>query len=218
MTTIADMHPSLARLLRLAHEATATTPKPIQTLAQLQARLDVSPQTINNWKSRGVSKAGAILAAGEFSCPVNAILDDPTGWTEPHHSKEGARPGGALAQEMILRPYIVAPLVPWEQIVSKADLPIEFQTVLVDDAMAPKAPAGSKVKFRRDTKPTPGDAVLVVDDRGELYCRVYHAGLHGIWQAVATNPVYPPLQSQENGLRILAVFAGMDGSWSQIAR
>ena len=212
------MHPTLARLLRIAHTATAASGKPVQTLAQLQVVLDVSPQTINNWKNRGVSKEGAINAAGKFGCSVAAILDESPGWTESHHSHGGGGTG-VVAQEMILRPYIVAPVIAWEQIVSRAtELPAEFQTVLVDDAMAPKAPAGSRVKFSRDTKPAPGDAVLVVDNRGVLYCRVYHAGLHGAWQAVATNAVYPPLQAQEHGLRVLAVFTGLEGSWAQLTR
>jgi hypothetical protein len=212
------MHPSLARLLRCAHDATATASKPIQTLAQLQVRLDVSPQTMNNWKNRGVSKAGAIKAAKEFGCAVTAILDEQPGWMEPHHPKEGARPGGALAQEMIQRPYIVAPTVQWERILKKTDLPAEFYVVLVDDAMAPKAPAGTKVKFKRDGKPAPGDAVLVADQEGELYFRVYHAGLHGAWEAHATNDVYPTLQAQAHSLRVVAIFCGVDAAWSQLSR
>lgn len=213
------MHPSLARLLRLARDGTATSAHPIQTLLQLRKHLGVTAQTMNNWKQRGISKEGAIQAASAFTCHISAILDDnSTYWAEPQPQTSGAHPRGLSVNEIGLKPYMLAPTIVWEQILRANDLPLEFQVVLVDDAMAPKAPAGTKAKFRRDLKPAPGDAVLVADKAGELYCRVYHGGLHGAWEARATNAVYPALESKVHGLRVVAVFTGIEVSWSQLSR
>ena len=41
---------------------------------ELARALDESPQTITNWKKRGVSKAGAIKASAAFGISTNWIL------------------------------------------------------------------------------------------------------------------------------------------------
>jgi phage repressor protein C with HTH and peptisase S24 domain len=58
------MHPSLERLLTL-------TGKSQEELARA---MDESPQTITNWKKRGVSKSGAIKASALFNVSTNWIL------------------------------------------------------------------------------------------------------------------------------------------------
>jgi hypothetical protein len=219
LLTMHPMHPSLARLLRLARQATANTARPIQTLPQLRTLLDLSPQVINAWKSRGVSKQGAIKAARVIGCSANAILDDEAGhWMQTHPTKGGAQVGGLLAQEVSLRPYIVAPVFEWEQIMRVTALPAEFEVVLIDDAMAPLAPKGTKVRFSTKRPPEPGDAVLVADGDDILFFRVYHAGLHGQWEARPANSYYPALNSATDQLRVLGVFVSIEASWSQLSR
>ena len=220
MLTIDSVHPSLSRLLRLAHEATAkSTGPPVQTLSQLRKLLGVSPQVMNAWKSRGVSKAGAIDASRLLQCPVAAIMDDPAAdWMQPQHTEGGLRMGGVAAHEMGLRPVNMAPVVEWESIIKLNELPTEFHVILVDDAMAPKAPKGTKVRIASTRQPAPGDAVLVIDSAGALYLRVFHAGRQGQWQARPTNDVYPSLDFAADGLRVLGVLCGIDGRWSQLAQ
>lgn len=58
------MHPSLQRLLDLSGK----------NQEDLARALDESPQTITNWKSRGVSKSGAIKASALFNVSTNWIL------------------------------------------------------------------------------------------------------------------------------------------------
>lgn len=58
------MHSSLQRLLDLSKK----------TQEELAKILDESPQTITNWKSRGVSKSGAIKASAVFGVSTNWIL------------------------------------------------------------------------------------------------------------------------------------------------
>lgn len=57
-------HPSVERLL----EASGLNQEETAKL------LDESPQTITNWKKRGISKSGALKAAGKFNVSANWIL------------------------------------------------------------------------------------------------------------------------------------------------
>ena len=98
------------------------------------------------------------------------------------------------------------------------ELPAEFHVVLPDDAMAPRAPAGVKVKLNRLQRPTPGDAVLVAGPDGQPYLREYWLRADGTWEAHATNPAYPSLQSDSHQLQVIAVFMGIDASWAALAR
>lgn len=58
-------HPSVTRLLDASGISQEETAKAI----------DESPQTITNWKKRGVSKAGALKAAAKFGVSANWILN-----------------------------------------------------------------------------------------------------------------------------------------------
>lgn len=57
-------HPSVIRLLQASGVSQEETAKAI----------DESPQTITNWKKRGVSKAGALKAAAKYGVSANWIL------------------------------------------------------------------------------------------------------------------------------------------------
>lgn len=67
-------HPSFTRLFHCAREITANTDYPVATHADLAVRMQASPQTINNWRVRGVSKEGALAAQAEFACSAHWIL------------------------------------------------------------------------------------------------------------------------------------------------
>ena len=58
------MHPSVQRLLEASGKTQEETAKEI----------DEFPQTITNWKKRGVSKAGALKAAAKYGVSANWIL------------------------------------------------------------------------------------------------------------------------------------------------
>ena len=59
------MHESFERLLEISNGLSQEV---------IARRIDESPQTLTNWKKRGVSKAGALKAAAEFGCSANWIL------------------------------------------------------------------------------------------------------------------------------------------------
>lgn len=61
-----NMHDSMKRL----HEVSGISRKNV-----LAKQLKVSPSTVTNWGSRGVSKEGALDAAELYNCDANYILD-----------------------------------------------------------------------------------------------------------------------------------------------
>lgn len=64
-------------------------------------------------------------------------------------------------------------------------------------------------------QPRPGDGVLVSDSSGGVYFRIYRAGRADRWTAVALNPAYgPDLDSERDGLRVLAVLKAEEGRWA----
>jgi len=69
--TIVCMHPSLARL----YEAAKSLPKPVSGKSAVAAWLVVSPQMVNNWEKRGVSKAGALAAQDRTGYSARWILE-----------------------------------------------------------------------------------------------------------------------------------------------
>lgn len=105
------------------------------------------------------------------------------------------------------------PLVTWGDNMLNGKTPI-FWTKLPDDSMAPRAPAGKLVCFDATMKPQPGDGVLVRDRAGGFYFRQYKAGPVGRWTAHAINPGYEPLDSERDGLEVVAVLKGEEGRWA----
>lgn len=98
-----------------------------------------------------------------------------------------------------------------------AELGPELETQLPDNAMAPEAPRGTRVIFVTGVDPEPGDWVLVRDDAGNHYCREYRQVRPGQWEAHARNPGFLPMDSERNGLSVVAVFDGMRGRRSPVA-
>lgn len=88
VSTIAAMekavHESLQRLLDAARDATAHLPlsQRIEDANQLRKALDASPQSLNNWKTRGLSKDVAVDAEARFGCSAAWLLSGkvPPGW------------------------------------------------------------------------------------------------------------------------------------------
>lgn len=78
------MHESMSRLLDCAKKATKEKRNAIHDFRGLGAWMGESAQTVNNWKSRGLSKEGALKAASLFNCNANWLLD---GQGEPGKAK-----------------------------------------------------------------------------------------------------------------------------------
>jgi hypothetical protein len=207
------MHESVIRLLNCARRVTEHLPaaQRVHDFASLRRRMDVSAATLTNWKSRGVSLEGLLSAEALFGCPAAWVRDgNGEHWTYPQTPDEG---GSIMpvAREMSYRQQTVTPPhVAWDALM-KTPLEAEFQTTAADDSMAPEVPRGARIIFVTGLQPNAGDFVLVADNQGVHYLREYRQLRPGHWQAHALNAAYLPLDSERDGLRVLAVFDGMRG-------
>jgi hypothetical protein len=124
-STILSMHDSMARLLFYTRQASQNWQKPVKTFGDIAAVMVESSATLTNWKSRGISKDGAIKAERIFGCSVNWLMTgegdpDGSGGSDPRPGKPGARlsvvpkgapdvlipqfnTGGAMGKGLILR-------------------------------------------------------------------------------------------------------------------
>lgn len=94
----------------------------------------------------------------------------------------------------------------WELLLSRT-LPDRFALVVRDDAMPPMRP-GDRATFSKDRAPVPGDRVLLADRDNLLYIREYRLRRGDHWMAVAHNPAFQPMDSIDDGLKVLAVQVG----------
>lgn len=94
-------------------------------------------------------------------------------------------------------------------------LPEQFTSTVPDDAMSAHIRAGTECIFRSDLVPRYGDGVLVVDKHQQLHLRLYAQGDRpGHWLAKADNKAaFRDLDSEADGLRVLAVAAGEVKRW-----
>lgn len=90
-----------------------------------------------------------------------------------------------------------------------AELPDVFRVEVPDDAMADRVLKGHLVKFDRRQRPRAGDGVLVADATGAWFFRQFSPGAQGRFSAVAKNPAYQTLDSERDGLTVLAVLVGV---------
>ena len=93
------------------------------------------------------------------------------------------------------------------------DVPRVFSVEAPDDALAPRLRAGQLVSLDSTLTPASGDGVLIRDRIGGLHLRVYRQGV-GRWEAVATNDAHPTLDSERDGLLVLAIVTAVNARWS----
>jgi phage repressor protein C with HTH and peptisase S24 domain len=156
-----------------------------------------SKQTISNWKARGVSRDGAIKAERLYGVSVDWVL---TGQGLGKTSRSDV----PRDQLLSLDEHTVPPRTFSWEVLMGAQLPEQFRVALIDDAMAPDAMAGELVEMDTTEKPRPGDGVLVRDAAGTVYFRRFRPGRGDAWTAYASNPAYPSLESERDGLTIIA--------------
>lgn len=188
-----ENHPSAERLLAAAQEATKGR---VDSYLHLYKDMNESPQTMKNWRERatGVSSAGAQKAERLYGASVSWIL----------HGEHPPARGKSITQHAIPSGLTVeTQLLEWGTAVG--DLPEFFRLAMPDNAMAPDAEMGWEVEFARGKNARPGEGVLVEDSSGERYFRMYRKGRGDNWEAHATSQGYLPLESDRDGLEILAV-------------
>lgn len=210
--------PALGAAIEAARKKKAVTKK------ALADHFGVEPPSVQDWVNRGTIAKEKLPELWRYFADVVGPehWGLTPGWTDTQPANEGPRDAGApalQAHQLSHTTETFPPTITWEQLAMPATLlPDEFQLVLIDDAMAPLAPAGVRVKFDRRRAPVPGDAVLLRDAAGRVHLREYRPRLDGTWEAHAANPAYPSLVSSTPALEVLGVFTGIDTSWAALAR
>ncbi|MEY8688343.1 MAG: hypothetical protein AB9M53_00505 [Leptothrix sp. (in: b-proteobacteria)] len=199
------MHESTARLYLAASRIRGVTGQ-----TNVAKALNQSPQTVKNWESRGVSKEGALL--------VEQILGVRPAWILRNEGDMVAEAKPPLiageAHHVRLYERTVPPTVTWEWVM-QAKVPMtmkEFRVAMPDDALAPKVARGTPLEFDSGKAPRFGEGVLVEDADGRRFVRVYKEDHAGQWRAAPINPAYATLDSDRDGLTVLATLtAVVDG-------
>lgn len=99
------------------------------------------------------------------------------------------------------------PKLKWEDLMT-ADLNRPFELEVIDDALAPEIFKGCTALLDAKRPPEPAWPVLVRDRHGNHYLRDYELGPAGRWRAVARSRGFAALESEADGLSIVA---SMDG-------
>lgn len=78
-----EEHESLTRLMQCATDATRGTSAPVRGYSDLASALNVSPQRVQNWRTRGVSIEVAVEAEKKWGCYACWILTGVRPATQP---------------------------------------------------------------------------------------------------------------------------------------
>lgn len=190
---------NLSELETVAHESGKT--------AQLAAACGVDA----HWLATG---DGVMVPGGALR-----LAEPPGNWMQTHQPSGGIQMrerGVSLAQDLSqVRLSNVPVLIDWSQTL-ESPLPARFMLELRDDAMAvsdpPSMRPGDFAMFSPSSAASPGDVVLVADKEDNVYIRRFQQRTPTRWMAVARNDAYVALDSERDGLRILAVQIG--GLWA----
>ena len=188
-----------------------------RTIQAFADRIERSHSHVSQLKNRHVhSTGGKARNLGDELCRhIEARLQLPTGWMDQQHLSEGLsiRPED---QDVSLSRRDDAPVrIEWEHIL-KDPLKREFQTTMPDASMEPDIPRGAGIIFVIDLQPEPGDFVLIKDRDGAPFVRELRQVKPGRWEAHALNPAFLPMDSERDGLQVLAVFDGIRGRKARI--
>lgn len=188
--------------------------------SDLADRAGVSQGTIGNLESGLRKRPREIVSIATALGVSPAWLETGKGEKRPQAAPPRAHGGGVTHEIPSIGdgnliaghvPMINPTTMQWELILS-SELPALFRLVIQDEAMAPEFPRGCVVTFSTtEGEPRPRDAVLVSDNEGGVHFREYEAGRGTRWRAVAMTSGYRPLDSDEDGLRVLAISMGKWG-------
>lgn len=116
---------------------------------------------------------------------------------------------GVAHTESQFRRTLQLPRVTWGQLMG-VDLSQPFELEVVDDALGPDIYRGCVARLDPNRQPEAGRPVLVRDRTGAYYLRDYETAANGRWRAVARQRGYAPLDSEDDGLQLIATCRGFD--------
>lgn len=178
--------------------------------AEFAKRLGCSPGAIGNWeKDTRLPSSDMLMRLAEML----GVREEWLYYGTPPRVDGGQKlpdsgPRSPIFSDGNRIQIIATPVLEWEE-VAMMDLPREFRLVMQDGAMAPQFKEGSVLLFStQEGHARPLDTVLVADKSGNAYCRQYQQRTPEHWQAAALAPGYQPLDSERDGLRVLAIMVG----------
>lgn len=223
---IVSMHIQMERLYRAAKEL-----KGISSQAELARVLNQSSQTVNNWESRGISKAGLVKAQAEIGCSAMWLATGegpivPGGLAEvvapPMRFDEnvfpapvGLRPvpvissvqAGALRDmESPYPPGAGYAMEYTDQDLSRWAFALDVEGL----SMAPQFQPGDRIIVDPELAPNPGDFVVARNGSEQATFKKYRprgidANGEMIFELVPLNEDYPTLRSDTERLVVIGV-------------
>lgn len=177
------------------------------TIGQLAKAAEVSSPAASSWKSGATKELKGASAAG---------LEKLTGWSATWWAtgkgpREAQPPSRGVAQDMSqARDTVSLPMVAWEALDmgQRPDQPFELE--VIDGAFGLDIPPGCVMRMDPKRAPRAGWPVLVKDKHGKHYLRDYQQAPGGRWQAVARARGFALMDSEEDGLEVVAVMKGVD--------
>lgn len=206
------MHSQMERLYEAAREL-----KGVIGQTALARQLGVSPQTLNNWEARGVSKKGLITCQQVLGLSIlwlesgkgpksltdtpNAVLT-PLGQNRiPLISEEQALNWSVdmSAKEVVVETYLLS------------DEPVsahQFAITVRGDSMEPRFYEGDQLIIDAKLRPAPGEFVLAKTDRVELLFRKYRPRTTNpdgtlVFELMPLNDDYPSVRSDTSNITII---------------
>lgn len=172
------------------------------TQVNVRAALGISQGLLSDLERGGERSAYVPALAQLYGCDPYYLA---TGEQPPKRGVDGGVTGSRFEPQAF-----DDRLLTREQIMSMGELPARFVFALEDDAMGDFGRAGTQVVFESAREARPGAGVLVRDRDGQLSVRRKAQGRsQAHWLAVAPNGVYRSLDSEADGLELLAVWRGV---------
>lgn len=120
-------------------------------------------------------------------------------------------PQMGVAQDLILDEITVPSTRTIDELRSMSSIPASFKLHAPDDALSPKVPRGMPLIMSATNTASPNQVILVRDRTGDLHLRRYGQAVGG-WRAIATNDAYLTLESERDGLELVAALRWVDGT------
>lgn len=202
---------TLAQRLKMAMER-----KRISQAALARA-VGIRQPSVADWlsgKTVSLRSKSVLKAAAALECDPGwlATGSGSPGWTDAQHSVAGEPPARWAVAQVLSLPPVYSPLITWGENMTK-ELPRKFRVAAPDDSMAPRVRTGELLEFDTSLQPRAGDGVLVRDDAGHHFFRIYRERRPGHWEAAALNPAFQALDSERDGLHVLAVLTAVFQRW-----
>lgn len=186
------------------------------TLEAVATRVGTNPIYLSQIRTQAEDvKTGRARSMGPvLARRFEAAFKLPDGWMDQQHPHAGEpRASYRVAQDMSESTRQAPEQIAWESLLSH-DLPVSFLVTAPDDSMSPRILAGQTVAMDSSLSPRAGDGVLVADEQGHWYLRLFKQRQPGVWEAHAINDAYQALTAQQDGLTVLAVVVGVHARWT----